>query len=274
MRKATQRGHWYLTWELDKSESASSEGVEGWRGGEGTGYSGAPVAPARLPCRECAEGTVQTWVLRLQPAGRIQPAACLSIKFLFCYFLLMYSWFTIFVLAPGVRASLVIQTVKNLPAMRETQVRFLGQEDPLEKGMATYSSILDRRMSWTEETKLSLSVYGTVSQLHTWICVFSPDFPPSVCYLLVFTQSCPALCDPMDGSTSGFPVLHHLRELKLMSIESVMPSNHLILSRPLFLLPSIFPSIRVFPNNMGYYTILNVVPYGIKQIFVVYLLYV
>ena len=78
----------------------------------------------------------------------------------------------------------------------------------------------------------------------------------------------------MDGSTSGFPVLHHLRELKLMSIESVMPSNPLILSRPLFLLPSIFPSIRVFPNNMGYYTILNVVPYGIKQIFVVYLLYV
>ena len=59
-----------------------------------------------------------------------------------------------------------------------------------------------------------------------------------------------------------------------MSIESVMPSNHLILSRPLFLLPSIFPSIRVFSNNMGYYTILNVVPYGIKQIFAGYPLYV
>ena len=39
--------------------------------------------------------------------------------------------------------------------------------------------------------------------------------------------------------------------LKLMSIESVMPSNHLILCRPLFLLPSIFPSIRVFSNNMA-----------------------
>ena len=37
--------------------------------------------------------------------------------------------------------------------------------------------------------------------------------------------------------------------LKLMSIESVMPSNHLILSRPFLLLPSIFPSIRVFPNE-------------------------
>ena len=41
--------------------------------------------------------------------------------------------------------------VKNLPAVQETQVRFLGQEDPLEKGMATYSSILAWRIPWTEE---------------------------------------------------------------------------------------------------------------------------
>ena len=41
--------------------------------------------------------------------------------------------------------------VKNLPAMRETWVQFLGQEDPLEKGMATYSSILAWRIPWTEE---------------------------------------------------------------------------------------------------------------------------
>ena len=40
-------------------------------------------------------------------------------------------------------ASLVAQTVKNLPAMQKTQVRPLGQEDPLEKGMATHSSVLD-----------------------------------------------------------------------------------------------------------------------------------
>ena len=54
----------------------------------------------------------------------------------------------------------------------------------------------------------------------------------------------------MDCSTPGFPVLHHLLVLlKLMSIESVMPSNHLILSRPLLLLPSTFPSIRVFSNE-------------------------
>ena len=53
----------------------------------------------------------------------------------------------------------------------------------------------------------------------------------------------------MDSSTAGFPVHQQLLELlKLMSIESVMPSNHLILCHPL-LLPSIFPSIRVFSNE-------------------------
>ena len=46
---------------------------------------------------------------------------------------------------------LVAQMVKNPPAMQETQVRSLGQEDPLEKEMATHSSILTWRISWTEE---------------------------------------------------------------------------------------------------------------------------
>ena len=48
-------------------------------------------------------------------------------------------------------ATLVAQSVKNLPAMRETQVQSLGQEDPLEKGLAAYSSILASRIPWTEE---------------------------------------------------------------------------------------------------------------------------
>ena len=65
------------------------------------------------------------------------------------------------------------------------------------------------------------------------------------------TQSCPTLCDPMGCSTPRFPVLTVSQNLlKLMSIESVMPSNHLILCRPL-LLPSIFPSIRVFSNELA-----------------------
>ena len=54
----------------------------------------------------------------------------------------------------------------------------------------------------------------------------------------------------MDCSTPGFPVHHQLRNLlQLMSTESGMPSNHLILCHPLLLLPSIFPSIRVFSNE-------------------------
>ena len=54
----------------------------------------------------------------------------------------------------------------------------------------------------------------------------------------------------MDCSTPGFPILHHLPSLlKLMFIESVMPSNHLLLCCPLFLPPSIFLSIRVFSNE-------------------------
>ena len=48
------------------------------------------------------------------------------------------------------RASLVAQSVKNLPAMQETWVRFLSQKDPMEKEMATHSSILAWRIPWTE----------------------------------------------------------------------------------------------------------------------------
>ena len=65
------------------------------------------------------------------------------------------------------------------------------------------------------------------------------------------TQSCPTLCETMDYSTPGFPVHHQLPELtQIMSIESVMPSNHLVLCHPLLLVPSIFPSIRVFSNEL------------------------
>ena len=49
------------------------------------------------------------------------------------------------------RASLIAQSVKNLPAIKETRVRFLGPEDPLEKDMATHSSVTARRIPWTEE---------------------------------------------------------------------------------------------------------------------------
>ena len=63
-------------------------------------------------------------------------------------------------------------------------------------------------------------------------------------------QSCATLCDPMNHSTQGLPVHHHLRSsLRLTSIKSVMPSSHLILGRPLLLLHPIPPNIRVFSNE-------------------------
>jgi len=57
--------------------------------------------------------------------------------------------------------------VKNLPAMQETWVRSLGQEEPLEKGMATHSSIIACRIPWTEEPGRLQSI-GSQQVRHNW----------------------------------------------------------------------------------------------------------
>ena len=85
--------------------------------------------------------------------------------------------------------------------------------------------------------------------------VSETDHIPSMeCCCCSVTQSRLTLCDPVDCSTPGFPVLLYLPEFaqtyELRSVDSVMPSSHLILCRPL-LLPSIFPSIRVFSNELA-----------------------
>ena len=79
------------------------------------------------------------------------------------------------------RASLVAQTVKNLPTMQDTWVRSLGWEDPLEKKMATHSSILAWRISWTEEpgesrgrTGLNTAERLTLSQICPSVCSAAP----------------------------------------------------------------------------------------------------
>ena len=59
-----------------------------------------------------------------------------------------------------------------------------------------------------------------------------------------------SLCDPMDCSTQSLSITNSQSLLRLMSIEWVTPSNHLIFFHPLLLLPSIFPSIRVFSNEL------------------------
>ena len=64
------------------------------------------------------------------------------------------------------------------------------------------------------------------------------------------TQLCPILCDPMNCSTPGLPVLHKLPEFTQTHVHWVgVPSSHLIFCRPLLLLPPIPPSIRVFSNE-------------------------
>ena len=65
-------------------------------------------------------------------------------------------------------ASLVAQMVKNMPAMRETCVQFLGQKDPLEEGMATHSIILAWRIPWTEESGRLWSM-GSQRVGHDWV---------------------------------------------------------------------------------------------------------
>jgi len=93
---------------------------------------------------------------------------------------------------------------------------------------------------------------------HTWQVDLKQNLTP--CYFPAQTmleiqfssvaQSCPTLCNLMNRSTPGLPVHHQLPESTQIHVhESVMPSNRLILCHPLLLLPSIFPSIRVFSNE-------------------------
>ena len=82
-----------------------------------------------------------------------------------------------------------------------------------------------------------------------YVCMYMTTLSESVKMLV--TQSCPALCDPA-WTAACRPSLSFTFSwslLKLMSVESVMPSKYLILCHPFFLLPSIFPSIRVFSNE-------------------------
>ena len=90
----------------------------------------------------------------------------------------------------------------------------------------------------------------------TWVShiagkYFFPCGREAICISVQFSsvaQSCLTLCEPMNCSTPGLPV-YSWSLPKLMSFESVMPTNHLIPCHPLLLLPSVFPNIRVFSNE-------------------------
>ena len=80
------------------------------------------------------------------------------------------------------------------------------------------------------------------------------------------TQSCPTLRDPMDCSPPGLPLSFTISQslLKLLFIESVMPSNHLILCRPFLFLPSIFPSIRIFSNESVLHQVAKILEFQLQ----------
>ena len=97
--------------------------------------------------------------------------------------------------------------------------------------------------------------WGVKVPYYYFIILLSLSLFMSVGICLIFhfssvAQSCLTLGNPMNCSTPGLPVHHQLPECtQLMSIESVMPSSHLILCHPLLLLPLIPPSIRAFSNE-------------------------
>ena len=116
--------------------------------------------------------------------------------------------------------------VKNLPAMQAMWVWCLSMKESLEKEMATHSSILAWRIPWIEEPGgLESSPVQSFSRVRLFV---TPR-----------TTACQA----------SLSITNSWVLIKLMSTESVLPSNHLILCRPLLLPPSIFPSIRVFSNE-------------------------
>ena len=114
-----------------------------------------------------------------------------------------------------------------------TWVRPLGWEDPLEEGTATHSSILTWRIPQT--LLICKTCHGSCMIQFSSVQLLSH-------VQLIVTPWTVALQASLSITNS-----QSLR--KLMSIESVMPSNYLILCHPLLLLPSIFPSIRVFSNE-------------------------
>ena len=102
------------------------------------------------------------------------------------------------------------------------------------------------------ENKKKLRFLKTLLKFYAVVTKSEKETDIIVCKFSSVTQSRLTLCDfnPMDCGTPGLPVHHQLPSLlKLMSIESVMPSNHFILCHPFFFPPSIFPSIRVFSNE-------------------------
>ena len=153
--------------------------------------------------------------------------------------------------------------------MQETQAWSLGREDPLEKEMATHCNILDWRIPQTEEPS-RLQFMGSQRVRYDSVTITSPctqhrsiktykdlkgttDNNTIVIVIVVQSLSCVQLSANLWAAALQTPLSFTISWslLKFMSIELAMPSNNPILCRPLILLPSIFPSITVFSNELA-----------------------
>ena len=138
--------------------------------------------------------------------------------------------------------------VRNLPAIQESQVWSLDQEDPLEKRMATHSSILDWRIPWTKGPGRS-QLMGSQRVRHNWAAnTFNSNRE-----LVVAVQSLNRVwlfATPWTATRQAslsFTISWSL--LRLMSIELVMPSNYLVLCCPFSSCLQSFPASEYFPMH-------------------------
>ena len=143
--------------------------------------------------------------------------------------------------------------------LQEAQVWHLGWEDTLEKKMTTHSGILAWKFPWREKSGMLQSIgleRVRPDWTHAWFILTDRDllhFSYHTSFVVVvFVQSLNHvwLCNPLDCSSQAplsFTISQSL--FRLMSIELMVLFNHFILCCPLLLLPSIFPSIRVFSSK-------------------------
>ena len=124
-------------------------------------------------------------------------------------------------------ASLVAQTLQHQSAMQKTQVWSLGQEDPLEKEMASHFSVLAWRIPWTEEPG-GLQSLESQRVRHNWaknthkilyVCVCARTYMHAKSL-----QSCPTLCDPRDYSPSGSSV-HGVLQARILEWVAMLSSR-------------------------------------------------
>ena len=151
-----------------------------------------------------------------------------------------------------------------MPEVQETWVWCLGQEDPLEWKMVTCSSILAWKIPWTEEAG-RLQSTGPQRVGHYWATEHVFDFsvfPVRAFLKYLVICGCSLICSVQSLSRvwlfatpwiaarqASLSITNPQSSLRLTSIESVMPSSHLILCHPLLLLPTIPPSITIFSNE-------------------------